>query len=269
MSTTVFPPTTSRSARGPRYGRRGLTAPERRGERSPLVTLDQLPAATDEVLADHYVDGADAEPRSSTVVVPERRRSWSRSVRAMALTAALLATGSGVVALSTNAYFTSSKETQATVAPGTLKFDLLSTANTANPSFSVTNLVPLSASDAIAAAPTTGRIIEFKVRGGSLPTRGVISIATATGSPAALLANVRAQFWVDGASGGRWATLGALDSSALPNTGEFTLAADETKTLKLRLFLDTNTPNALQSGTLNFTLSAKGIQNVAPTGTSY
>jgi len=183
------------------------------------------------------------------------------AVVAVAVTAAVMSIG----VATTGAYFTDAHTADGTTTTGTVTVDLLSAAGAAAPTFTVSNIVPLSAADS--AVATKGTFVTFKVKGASLETRVRATLkAEATNTTAGLLPYVQVQIW----NGTQWSAVSTPSATDASLSEEFTVAPNATSgDLKVRFFLKPETPNSLQGATLKFTLGAKSIQAVAPATAQY
>ncbi|MFD1714728.1 hypothetical protein ACFSBZ_09625 [Amnibacterium flavum] len=203
-------------------------------------------------------------PSSTGPDVPVRTRTTGRrrfsparlTLRLVIAVVAIAATFSGIVVFTTNAYFTSQGLVQTNaVNPGTIAL------NTA-PSFTLANLVPLSSTTATSVS--TGSIVNFDVASASLDTRGTVAVTNVTDNASgALLPWVRVAIY----DGSNWTTVVAANAS--PKTAEFTMAANTTRSMKLRFYLDSAAPDALQGKAITFTITTRGIQSGADAGTAY
>jgi len=232
-------------------------------------------------VSEAVVSPREANDRAADIVAPahshvsETRRArtatsrsgvlgwYSRRVAvvAVAVTAAVMSVG----VATTGAYFTDARTANGTTSTGTVTVDLLSATGAAAPTFTVSNIVPLSAADSTVA--TRGTFVTFKVKGGSLQTRVRATLkAEATNTTAGLLPYVQVQIW----NGTQWTAVSTPSTTNALFSDEFTVAPNATSgDLKIRFFLKPETPNSLQGATLKFTLGAKSIQAVAPATAQY
>ncbi|MFD1714735.1 hypothetical protein ACFSBZ_09660 [Amnibacterium flavum] len=205
--------------------------------------------------------------RVTTAAGPARARI---SIRARALKGisrgvlaviAVIATLTGTAVFATGAYFTNQASIGSNTSTSATVKVSLKNGSAPSPTWTATGLLPLSTTDANdTTSAAKGIIVPIQLSNdGSVSSDWSLTVNQVTTPVSALTQYVRVALSTDG--GTTWGTPVALNAATPVSATGTALAAGTSANLAMRFFLVSTTPNSMKSTSVNYTITAKVIQN--------